>query len=426
MPNDRLRPWLENCPAPRARPAGIDWDVFLSYRSVERPWVIALYDTLVLAGYRVFIDQLVLGAGARLEAELAKNLEKSSAGVIVWSSRSTDSEWLEREHAAMRDLVNERKDSANPYNLVLANIDGSSVPLGMRHTLWIDFKDYPDGPMGGELVKLLFGLVGRPFSEQALRDVLEVDQATRRARIQLVAAREIADAAGIVTMAEAQATAWLATPHLYGLAAEILIALGNIDDALRVLDVSAHCFPGTVRLRQMRGLALRRKGDILGAQRVLAELHAEGHRDPETMGMYAATWKKRHDGDGDRRWLAKSRDLYLEAFRGAPDNAYVGVNAASLSTVLGDVVLGAELAGQVEPLVRGASDTEYWDKATEAEVYLLQRRLDDAERAYRAAARACPTLVGNFQTSIEQVERLAGPLALTDAEVARLKKAFEA
>ena len=35
------------------------WDVFLSYRSVNRPWVLRLYDQLRHLDYEVFMDQFV-------------------------------------------------------------------------------------------------------------------------------------------------------------------------------------------------------------------------------------------------------------------------------------------------------------------------------------------------------------------------------
>jgi hypothetical protein len=58
--------WLDLAPKPGPLPAGKQWHVFLSYRSVNRPWVLALYDVLNVLGYKVFLDQYVLTAAAPL------------------------------------------------------------------------------------------------------------------------------------------------------------------------------------------------------------------------------------------------------------------------------------------------------------------------------------------------------------------------
>jgi hypothetical protein len=38
--------WLDLAPRPDVLPPGKEWHVFLSYRSVNRPWVLGLYDIL--------------------------------------------------------------------------------------------------------------------------------------------------------------------------------------------------------------------------------------------------------------------------------------------------------------------------------------------------------------------------------------------
>ena len=38
--------WIEHCDQPRHRPNDVKWDVFISYRSLDRVWALALYDML--------------------------------------------------------------------------------------------------------------------------------------------------------------------------------------------------------------------------------------------------------------------------------------------------------------------------------------------------------------------------------------------
>src|SRR5262245_16923894 len=93
--------WIEYCAPPRPRPPGIEWDVFISYRSLDRVWALALYDMLRQCGYRVFLDQFVLVVGRGLSSQLAKQLTHSASGVLIWSERSADSRWIESEMDAM-------------------------------------------------------------------------------------------------------------------------------------------------------------------------------------------------------------------------------------------------------------------------------------------------------------------------------------
>src|ERR1700752_4995653 len=83
--------WLSYAPKPR--PLGKDekWNVFLSYRSVNRIWVLNLYDVLRHQGFEVFLDQVVLAGGDELIRVLEDGLQKSQAGVLVWSSQTGDS-----------------------------------------------------------------------------------------------------------------------------------------------------------------------------------------------------------------------------------------------------------------------------------------------------------------------------------------------
>ena len=60
------RDWTHLAPHPDPVQPGKKWHVFVSYRSTNRPWVLALYDILKGLGYKVFLDQFVLTAAAPL------------------------------------------------------------------------------------------------------------------------------------------------------------------------------------------------------------------------------------------------------------------------------------------------------------------------------------------------------------------------
>ncbi len=57
--------WLKYAPKPRELGGTDKWNVFLSYRSVNRAWVLNLYDVLRELGHKVF------SGSDRVEAEIS-------------------------------------------------------------------------------------------------------------------------------------------------------------------------------------------------------------------------------------------------------------------------------------------------------------------------------------------------------------------
>src|SRR6266705_394045 len=77
--------WADLAPPPTALPEGKNWHVFVSYRAVNRPWVLALYDILRGLGYMIFLDQYVLTAAAPLALSLGEALDASASAILIWS-----------------------------------------------------------------------------------------------------------------------------------------------------------------------------------------------------------------------------------------------------------------------------------------------------------------------------------------------------
>ena len=72
--------WLQQAPKPRPRRPELDWDVFISYRSVNSRWALSLYDTLQETGYSIFLDQYELGGRSGLPPGLGSLEGCSVAG----------------------------------------------------------------------------------------------------------------------------------------------------------------------------------------------------------------------------------------------------------------------------------------------------------------------------------------------------------
>lgn len=409
--------------APRGpiRSANEQWDVFLSYRSTSRPWVLRLYDQLRHLGYEVFMDQFVLTTSGGLNAQIEQHLESSATAVLIWSSRSEESQWCADEYAALRTM---EKNKPN-FRYVVLRVDPIELPLMAQTKLWIDFSSQPDGPTGIGMLRLLHGLHGKPLSDEAVRVATAFDEATTRAIAKVGAARSNGDAEALIEMAKSEAPEWTTTAMLRCKVAEALIALKRPDAAVPLLNEMIDRFPRSVRPQQLKGLALARQGDWRAAQQVLGELYALGERDPETLGILARTWRDRFSITGDVLHLRKARNLYAEAFETTPSDYYTGINAASNSVLLGDFAKAEELAAAVELLIgtkrrRG----DYWGTATAAEIQLIRRRYVESAGLYAAAVEEDPDAKGNHESTRAQARRLMEKLSPAESDRAAIEAAF--
>ena len=273
--------WLDHCRKARPRPAGIAWDVFISYRSADRVWALALYDMLQQCGYTIFLDQYVLAAGSGVLTQLSENMRKSASGVIVWSERSLDSDWVEREIGAMVERRDSTKKSPNPFYFVAAKLDSEKLPDLLAGSLYIDFSTYPDGPTGAELVRLTSGLQGAGLDPEAVGRIAEFESEVREEPTVL---RALVAAGGFEKIREralAGTVAYTTSATLPALAAEMLIKGAHYDDALAIIEAARQRFRRSVRLRQMKGLGAPAHGPNSGGR---ARARNVARRRPQRSG----------------------------------------------------------------------------------------------------------------------------------------------
>jgi hypothetical protein len=418
-----IEQWLALAPRPWALRAGQQYHVFLSYRSVHRPWVIHLYDALRHLGYSVFLDQYVLSANDSLVLKLDEGLRASASGVLMWSRFAADSEWCRREYATMVGRQAEDPD----FHFVVARLDRDELPEFAGIKIYQDFSDQREGPGGSGLLKLLYGLRDLPLEESAIRFAEAVDAQTREALVAIAAAQSTGNVQALLRLAHSQAesVAWSGSALLPCRVAEALIALDRAQEALAVLTPAEQAFPRSVRPRQLKGLALRRSGDWQGAQATLAQLTTAGEMDPETMGLYAATWMDRYQAEGQLMHLRRARGLYAQAFANAPRNTYVGINAASKSVLLGELEAGAAYAAQVEQVLgSSARPGDYWATATLAEAHLLKQDYDRAAALYEAAVTDESELHASHASTWAQAQLLMDKLQTPASERAKIAKSF--
>jgi len=442
----QVNQWLQLAPEPPALTNDKKWHVFLSYRSVNRNWVLHLYDALRAVGFQVFLDQLEIAAGDSLARRLNSALEASTSGVIVASSSYEDSEWCKSEYDTMESLRKSRG-----FRFVVAKLDDARLPPMAEKDLYVDFSSYPTGPQGGELLRLMFGLLGRALPSTVLKLALAIDDQTKAALAQIAGAKVINNVESLVNSAREGGEVWQASPLLYCACAEALLELGEEDRALEVLALSTQ-FKHAIRPTQLNALAWARKAKRMQAiaderaaseaersaarasadrwlgeaQQPLAELWALGHRDPETLGIYARTWMDRYLLTGRRVYLEKSRDLYRQAFELNDDNFYTGINAAAKSVFLGELEVAAELVGRVQALVGcSAIRGNYWKTATVAEALLIQRKYQDSIRVYRSGTVDAPLAIANQASARAEAELLLEHLGAPPEVREQLVDAFK-
>jgi tetratricopeptide (TPR) repeat protein len=426
MPDDDLtqfvRPWLQYAPKPAPR-GNKSYDAFISYRSSDRAWAMALYDVLKLGGWQAFLDQYDLVPGANLETSLTAALQASSAGVILWSSRTKDSKWCERERNAMRALADKQNST---FNYLFAKLDAEELPLFALADLYVDFEESPEGPRGVNLLKLMCGMRGIPLPPEAVVMAQQVDADAKQVMIQINGAIEAGNASKLSEIGTSAHPGVIASPGPILAAAQGLIRLGKYEGARTVLKRALLLFPQSVRGRQLEGLVLRRLGKYQDAVDVLSELKAAGHQDPETLGILAAARDGLFRETGNVLHLRNARELYRTAFKGDPKDYYTGINAASKSLFLGDRAEAARLAAEVLPLVEKANDEkDLWLACTLGEVYLLQGRVDDAAAQYQKVVDNYPNAAGDLRGTGEQAERICSALGLSSQDSAKVMAPFK-
>jgi hypothetical protein len=300
------------------------------------------------------------------------------------------------------------------------------LPFWASQRIYIDFSEDREGPRGLGLLKLLYGILGKPLPEGAVHLATKIDEEVQHALASIRAAAKIGNCERLLELARLDSQAWTTSALLGSQVAESLIKIRCYDDALTVLtDLEKH-FPQAIRPQQLKGLALAKKGDWKKAQIVLGELEAAGEQDPETLGIFARTWMDRYQESKDPKHLACSRDLYARAFKNAPGDYYTGINAASKSVLMDELPAAREYAEKVEQIVGNKKvDGDYWMTATVAEVQLIKQNYGKAAELYQAAVNMAPEEIGSHESTWLQAKRLMEVLAPSQSEYDQVAKAFK-
>lgn len=404
--------------APEAPPLaeGQRWHATIAYRSPDRSWALGLYDVLRQYGYKVYLDQTG-------EGSTAAELDASQAGIAIWSARAAADASFTSEYEAL-----EKRAEDDGFRLVQLRLDHADLPAAAKGRMFTDFSAYPDGPNGGELLRVLHEIAGKPLSDEALHFANAQDRDARRAHEDIEAALLNGRARDLVDLYETGGLAWRSSATLGCKTAEGLTRLGEYEDALELLESLEARFPAAVRPKQLRALALARHRGTEGldqAQKILGALVAAGEKDPETLGIYGRTWMDRFESTRDTLDLEQSRDCYAEAFEAAPDDYYTGVNAAAKSVFLGRVDEGQELARKLRGVLEArAGDDGYWELASKGDTAFILGEYTEAAGHYKRAVRAGRREVGSQESTWKQTCRLKRKLDVPDEQWKPVREAF--
>ncbi len=185
---------------------------------------------------------------------------------------------------------------------------------------------------------------------------------------------------------------WAKEPYFYIRLGETADKLGQAIFAHDILKEGVQYFPENLRLTQLFSLSLIKCGFLNKARELLADLIKKGHYDEETMGLlgrvYKDMWLISGRGSQSKQYLLQSRNLYFQAFR-RNKGYYSGINAASLSYMIGDRNAAERLARTVLKicynLLKDAENRDYWSLATLGEGYLLLGKEEEAKKYFSLA-----------------------------------------
>jgi len=378
-----------------------DYDVFISYRSTDRTWAMALFNRLEGAGFKVFIDQRQLLPGEPLANSLQTALGRSKSAVVLISKGWLESKWCQEEGNVL--LHRTVEDPA--FRVVPVRIDGSTLPPMWASRLWLDFAN-TSAPEGPAYRKLQFALIGQAAPTD---DAVEarVFKAETEATDGLLADLRAAAAVGPQRVYElwqkwheAQMPEGPANLHV----AQNLLEGARPDRALEVL---GHAKSGD-RADQLRALALARLGRLDEAIEILKRLYdrQKNEINSETGGILAGRYKQRWLETGNLADLRASFEIYKETYE-RTKVAYPGINAAAMALQLGDRAQSGRIARQVLPALEAVrvEELDHYGLATLGEAYLLLNDLENARTWYGKAVAHSPALHQDIAVMRRQARR---------------------
>jgi hypothetical protein len=166
------------------------------------------------------------------------------------------------------------------------------------------------------------------------------------------------------------------------------------------IDLMNHDYQ-SLKLEQLYALTLARLGATDKAFSFLEPIYRRNNRDAETSGLMGRIYKDLWKKNREPKYAKLSRDIYLDNFR--EDNKYyTGINAATMSLLIGETNLAIELANKIiQNLDKVAND--YWSLATLGEAYLITGLVQSSVSNYKKAFLLAANNYGDINSSYQQL-----------------------
>ena len=157
---------------------------------------------------------------------------------------------------------------------------------------------------------------------------------------------------------------------------ESLINKGHFLEARLMAEKELLVSHDSLRIQQLRALAMSKSGSSGKAISILEPIYLSDPDNTENSGILAGIYKQMFRLNKDQAYGIKAYKTYLANFI-KTKNYYTGINAASMSIMIGRASEGRKIAQSlIKFLENNCSD--FWQKATLAEAYLLDKQRSKA------------------------------------------------
>ena len=194
---------------------------------------------------------------------------------------------------------------------------------------------------------------------------------------------------------------------------EHLIGSGRYFEAHNQAEAYCREHPNDLRGQQLCGLAMSKSGARLEAIAYLEPILEQNSNDSETAGILGSVYKEQFKMTAETPYAIKSLSTYQQNFN-ATQSYYTGINAASMSQILGKGRNAREIATRVAEIA--IKDSNFWALATMGEAYLLLKDFENAAKYYELAANSPDCSLGGMASVhgqlliLEQYIRVPGKI----------------
>lgn len=132
-----------------------EYDVFLSHSSIDKPWVEEFKQALDAYGITSWLDKDEIAPGELFSQSIETAMSAVKCVVIVVSTDSMESKWVESEYYRALSIINNREKS--DLKLIPVILTNAPIPKFLSDRNYINFNE---GPYNSNIWKLVWGITG--------------------------------------------------------------------------------------------------------------------------------------------------------------------------------------------------------------------------------------------------------------------------